>query len=89
MNTLEEAQARMAECPLLRPVAVADRGARRTFTFANPGGGSTEVEIDAVPSDRQRRDLAAHLPVLERDRDVVVSIITRADSPIAEPRIPP
>ncbi len=74
MKTKGEAETKLAECDLLRPVVVADvtgkeGNARRSYTFANPHGlGEVEIEIDADPSPEQLADLSRNLPVPEGKR---------------------
>lgn len=73
MATRAEALAALAQVPLQRSVAVAETAGkqgepRRSYTFVLPNGGACIIEIDATPSDRQLQDLAAHLPLLTKDR---------------------
>lgn len=73
MRTKEEAEAKLSELPLVRPVAVADAtskdgAARRAYTFTLPAGNECIVEIDAEPTEEQLADLARHLPLADKDR---------------------
>lgn len=95
MKTKADAEERLSRCALLRPVEVADTRDdktgrdRRSYTFANPRGGQTVVEIDADPSEQQLRDLARHLPLEERDRAGALEVMTAEPAAAVEPtRIP-
>lgn len=83
MKTKADAEARLSRCALRTTVTVEDveGGSRRAFRFSNPDGpGTTTVEIDADPSDRQLEDLAANIPVLGRDRAAALAIFREAQA---------
>lgn len=47
---------------------------RRSYSFANPDGSQTDVEIGADPSTLQLSDLANNLPIAARDRSEALSV---------------
>ncbi len=68
MGTKAEAEAKLSELPLDRPVTVADvtvdARPRRRFRFSTAGtNASVEIEIDADPTDEQLDTLARNLPL--------------------------
>lgn len=76
MRTKAEAEAKLTQLPLTRPVVVTDRaGARRSFTFTLPAGNVCVVEIDANPSDAQLADLSRHLPLPEDKRAEALGVM--------------
>jgi len=81
-----EAEAKLAELPLLVAVDVADVVAeddrpRQTFRFSNPRGlGEIEIEIDADPSPEQLADLSRNLPVPDDKRAETLAKLTGGNS---------
>jgi hypothetical protein len=83
MRTRAEAEATLASMPLKSAVTVSDKSesgqARRVYRFANPNGsGVTTVEIDGDPTPEQLADLAANLPLDNKDRAAALAEMTRA-----------
>jgi len=84
MKTKEEAEAKLALLPLLRPVDVADvideeTGPRRSFQFDNADKSQTIVTIDADPSPRQVADLASNLPLPEDQRMAALAVMAAVE----------
>jgi hypothetical protein len=89
MRTKADAEAKLAQLPLTRAVAVADTVAaktgksRRSYTFSLPTGNQCTVEIDAEPSEQQLADLVRHLPLPDERRTEALEIVTGRASVVA------
>jgi hypothetical protein len=72
MSTKVQAEAVLAALPLERAVAVEDTAdakvARRSYVFFLTTGNRVECITDAAPTAVQLDELAAHLPLAEKDR---------------------
>lgn len=90
LSTKEEAETKLATLPLERTVTVEDTvdakaAPRRSYVFLLAEGNRKECLTDAEPTAVQIEELAAHLPLAEKDQAAALEVLKTEPAPATEP----